>query len=60
MTYKWPCCVNYLQAGQVGPITPEEYVLELEKFDLESESASENYHATIDKIRVSLSTNGLR
>lgn len=49
-----------LQAGQAGPSSPEEYVQELEKFDFANESPSENYHGTIDKLRVSLSTNGLR
>jgi hypothetical protein len=44
----------------VGPNTPEEYVQELSKFDLANESASESHHGTIDKLRVSLSTNGLR
>lgn len=50
----------WFQASQAGPSSPEEYVLELEKFDFDNETASENHHGTIDKLRVSLSTNGLR
>ena len=46
--------------GQAGPSSPEEYVQELMKFDFTSESVTEQHHGTVDKLRVSLSTNGLR
>jgi len=47
-------------ASQAGPGTPSEFVEELKKFDFSNDLPSENHHATIDKLRVSLSTNGLR
>ncbi len=49
-----------LQASQAGPSTPEEYVRELMKLDFSIELATEEHHGVIDKLRVSLSTNGLR
>ena len=48
-----------LQATHEGPSGPEDFVQELKKFDFADESATENHHGTIDKLRVSLSTNGL-
>lgn len=51
------CCE---QVKEAGPSTPEEYAQELEKFNFPDETASEAHHSTIDKLRVSLSTNGLR
>ena len=48
-----------LQATHEGPSGPEEFVEELQKFNFADESATENHHGTIDKLRVSLSTNGL-
>ena len=53
---RWWCS----QASQAGPNTPEEYVQELKKFDFVDDTAAESHHSTIDKLRVSLSTNGLR
>lgn len=44
----------------MGPSSPEEYVQELIKYDFTNESVSEVHYGTIDKLRVSLSTNGLR
>ncbi len=43
-----------------GPSTPEEYVDELKKFDFQANSDTVNDYGIIDKLRVSLSTNGLR
>ena len=50
---------KFLQATHEGPSGPEEFVQELQKFNFADESATENHHGTIDKLRVSLSTNGL-
>ncbi len=49
----------FLQATHEGPSGPEEFAQELQKFNFADESATENHHGTIDKLRVSLSTNGL-
>lgn len=49
-----------LQAAQEGPVTPEDFVHELKKFSFHTEGATELQESTIDKLRVSLSTNGLR
>ena len=51
--------VIYLQATHEGPSGPEDFAQELKKFNFADESATENHHGTIDKLRVSLSTNGL-
>ncbi len=54
-------CLLVQQASQDGPVTPVEYVHELQGMDFSNPDAlSENHHGTIDKLRVSLSTNGLR
>lgn len=52
-------CVVLSQANQAGPSTPEDYVEELRKVDF-SEQVSEQDYQVIEKLRVSLSTNGLR
>ena len=44
----------------MGPSTPVEYVDELKQFDFTNDLATEAHHGCIDKLRVSLSTNGLR
>ena len=51
--------IESLQATHEGPSGPEDFVQELKKFNFADESATENHHGTIDKLRVSLSTNGL-
>jgi hypothetical protein len=46
--------------AQSGPNTPAEFVTELKDFDFSiADSATEGQHGVIDKLRVSLSTNGL-
>ena len=50
-----------LQGAQSGPNTPAEFVTELKNFDfMTTDSATEGQHGVIDKLRVSLSTNGLK
>jgi hypothetical protein len=47
--------------AQSGPNTPAEFVTELKNFDfMTTDSATEGQHGVIDKLRVSLSTNGLK
>ncbi len=48
------------QGVSAGPSAPEEYVEEMKKFVFQADSAAENDYGVIDKLRVSLSTNGLR
>lgn len=49
---------SFLQANKAGPSTPEEYVEELKQLNF-GEQITEQQHQVVDKLRVSLSTNGL-
>ena len=59
--YMCVCVSAVVAAAQSGPSTPAEFVAELRDYDFTTaEAATEGQHGVIDKLRVSLSTNGLK
>jgi hypothetical protein len=55
----WILRDHHSRANRAGPTNPDEYVDELKQLNFEHDQISEHQHQVVDKLRVSLSTNGL-